>query len=98
MKRVFITLAIICVMISGSAFANDEIISKNIIHSFQTMFTEAKEVSWSRVNDLYVANFKLKGQQTAAYYNAQGTVVATGSLRKQPANSDYTIGKPALKR
>lgn len=77
MKRLFLTLSI-CALITVSALANDEKISNNAINSFQSSFVGATNVTWSQVNDLYVASFSLNDQKAAAYYNIQGELVATG--------------------
>jgi hypothetical protein len=77
MKRLFITLTI-CALFTASAFANDEKISKGVLHSFQTSFVGATDVTWSTMNDLTIANFVLNDQKAAAYYNAQGRLIATG--------------------
>lgn len=68
---------------AASLFANvssatDKIeIAPAAIQSFKSTFAEASEVNWSVTNNLYKADFALNGQYASAFYDAEGSMVAT---------------------
>lgn len=78
MKRLFISMTLALMLVTATAFANDEVISKKAITAFHSSFSNVTEVKWSKLNDLYVASFVLNNLQVSAYYDAQGVLVATG--------------------
>ncbi|MEJ7680763.1 MAG: hypothetical protein WKG06_23510 [Segetibacter sp.] len=44
---------------------------------FKPLFSNAKEVNWSEVNNLYRAAFTSDGQTIFAFFNAEGNLVAS---------------------
>jgi hypothetical protein len=76
MKRLFITLTIALSFISFSSFANDADVNPAALQSFNKSFKNATEVNWTISNEYYKANFALDGQYVAAYYDAEGKMIA----------------------
>ena len=76
MKRLVLTLTIALSLISLSSFASDVTVNPKTLHSFKRSFKNATEVNWTLSNNLYKANFILSGQYVAAYYDAEGTMIA----------------------
>jgi hypothetical protein len=76
MKRLFLTLTIALSLFSLSSFANNTEVNPAALKSFNSSFKNATEVNWTVSNDFYKANFSLDGQYVAAYYDAEGKMVA----------------------
>ncbi len=47
------------------------------MQALQSTFTDAKNVNWTEVNNLYKAEFVSGGQTLTAYFNADGKLVAS---------------------
>ena len=84
MKRLFVTLAVLTVLMTGSSFAADGI-SKAIPQSFYTTFNGASKISTDQVNGMTRVSFIMEEQQHYAYYNASGELVV---LTKQISFDD----------
>ncbi len=95
MKKLLIVFTIFSSIYSTNSFAQDKtptIVSK----SFQTSFSNAKEVTWSEVNDLYKAAFTSDGQTILAFYNAEGNLLASArdvSLLQLPLSLQNNLRK-----
>lgn len=95
MKKLLIVFTIFSSIYSTNSFAQDKtptIVSK----SFQTSFSNAKEVNWSEVNDLYKAAFISDGQTIFAYFDAEGNLVASArdiSLLQLPLSLQTNLRK-----
>lgn len=77
MKRLLFTMALALSMISLSSFASDDtVVSENVIRSFNSSFKSATEVNWTVSDNFYKASFTLNGQFVAAYYDANGDMIA----------------------
>jgi hypothetical protein len=74
MKRLLVTLTFALSLISLSGFAND--VSPNAIKSFNSSFKNATEVKWTITDNYFKADFVLNGQYVAAFYNADGSMMA----------------------
>lgn len=74
MKQVIIILAFLAMALSKS-FAADPAVSNDVLKSFQSTFSAAKEVSWSQAEGFYIASFFLNGKKKYAYYNQSGELV-----------------------
>jgi hypothetical protein len=76
MKRLIITLTLALSLISFSSFANGDDVAPAAIKSFNSAFKTATEVSWSKSQAFYRANFSLNGQFVSAFYDAEGKMIA----------------------
>ena len=76
MKKLLVILTVIGSSYTATSFANN-ITPAVVTQSLQTFFTGAKEASWSVVNNLYKAEFVLDAQTITAYFDAEGTLVAS---------------------
>ena len=77
MKRIALTLAVLFSLISFSSFANeDENVTPAVLKSFNSSFRKATQVAWSVSSGLYKANFAMDGQYVAAFYDANGKMIA----------------------
>jgi len=74
MKRLFVTLAVIAVLMTGSSFAADGI-SKAVPQSFFTTFNGASKISTDQINGMTRVSFIMDEQQHYAYYNTSGELV-----------------------
>jgi hypothetical protein len=73
MKQMIMTLVL--AVSSIVAFAGDEIVSKNVLNSFNKKFSTAQEVKWSVATDYYKASFMLNDQFISAYYSNDGELM-----------------------
>ncbi len=95
MKKLLIVFTIFSSIYSTNSFAQDKtpaIVAK----SFQTSFSDAKEVNWSGANDLYKAAFTSDGQTIFAFFNAEGNLVASArdvSLLQLPLSLQTDLRK-----
>lgn len=76
MKRLLVTLTIALSFISLSSFANGETVSPKAVESFNSSFKNATEVKWTVTDTYFKADFALNGQYVAAFYDAEGKMIA----------------------
>lgn len=76
MKKLLVILTVVGSFYTATSFAKNTTPAV-VTQSLQTSFTGAKETSWSVVNNLYKAEFVLDAQTITAYFNADGTLVAS---------------------
>ncbi|MEO6915145.1 MAG: hypothetical protein ABI151_05345 [Chitinophagaceae bacterium] len=76
-KVIIILLAVIGSFSTMSSFAQDKIPSA-VTKSLQYSFENVTQASWSKVSDLYKAEFIFNNQVISAFYNEDGDLVATG--------------------
>lgn len=76
MKKLLIVFTIFSSIYSTNSFAQDKT-PAIVSEAFQTSFTNTKEVTWTEVNDLYKAAFTSDGQSLYAFFNADGSLVAS---------------------
>jgi hypothetical protein len=68
MKRLFFAFTMLALLITGSAFATDNV-TPSILRSFENTFSNASEVSWSTIDNFTVARFTQDTKVYYAYYN-----------------------------
>ncbi|RYY85457.1 MAG: hypothetical protein EOO15_16985 [Chitinophagaceae bacterium] len=73
MKFLFILIASFTTLLSNARTLE---VTPAVLHSFQSTFGNAKEVSWNSSNELYTARFTLDGQHINAYYSGEGDLIA----------------------
>jgi hypothetical protein len=76
MKKILIAVTILASFITTQSFAQT-IVPSVISSAFQTSFKNAKDITWTEVNDLYKTEFNMNGQVITAFYNGYGKLVAT---------------------
>lgn len=76
MKPLFIILTVLASIFTTSSYAGNKDVTPVVLQSFHQSFGKQKEVDWSVANELYKANFMLNGQYVAAYFEANGKMVA----------------------
>ncbi len=75
MKPLFILMTFLGSFFVKTSHASD-IISPQIIKSFQQTFMNAKEVVWTKSTNFYKVDFVLNDQAVTAFYNEQGNLAA----------------------
>ena len=70
MKKLIIALALVFTI--TSAFASDVVVTKQVLKSFSTNFSNATDISWSIGDQYYKAAFKLNEQNVFAFFNLDG--------------------------
>ena len=71
----FVVLALTLTTTFANSSNNKNDVNKRVETSFQKEFSSAEQTSWSRVNDLYKAQFKMNGQVMFAFLNEEGKLV-----------------------
>jgi len=86
MKKNFLIALLVAVVFSGSSFANTgKSVNALVKQSFQREFTGAQSVSWEVISDkdIFHASFIYNNERLNAYFDAEGTLLATGRYVKQ---------------
>ncbi|HEY6436765.1 MAG TPA: hypothetical protein VIY47_09245 [Ignavibacteriaceae bacterium] len=86
MKKNFLIALLVAVVFSGSAFANTgKSVNALVKQSFQREFSGAQSVSWEVISnkDIFHASFIMNNERLNAYFDAEGTLLATGRYVKQ---------------
>jgi hypothetical protein len=76
MKKLTIILSALILAISASAFTKDETVSAKVKAAFQKTFTSATDVYWKKVNEFYLANFRINDQSLSAAYDEDGKLIS----------------------
>ena len=76
MKRLLVTLTIALSLVTLSSFANAADVSPRAVKSFNKSFKNATEVKWTVTDNYFKADFTLNGQYVAAFYDAEGKMIA----------------------
>lgn len=71
----FVVLALTLTTTFANSNNNKDDVSKRVETSFKKEFSTAEQTSWSKINDLYKAQFKLNGQVMFAFLNEEGQLV-----------------------
>lgn len=86
MKKNFLIALLVAVVFSGSSFANTgKSVNALVKQSFQKEFAGAQSVSWEVISDkdIFHASFIYNNERLNAYFDAEGTLLATGRYVKQ---------------
>lgn len=86
MKKNFLFALLVALVFSGTGFANTGTsVNAMITQSFQKEFAGAQSVSWESIaeKDIYHASFVYNNERLNAYFDAAGTLLATGRYVKQ---------------
>lgn len=70
MKKIIVALALVFTI--SSAFAKDVTITKEVLKSFNSNFSHAKEITWTITDTYYKAAFTLNEQNVFAFFNYEG--------------------------
>ena len=70
MKKIIVALALVFTI--SSAFAKDVTITKQVIESFRSNFSNIKEITWTITDSYYKAAFTLNEQKVFAFFNCDG--------------------------
>ena len=85
MKKNSLFAVLIAVVFTGTAFANTgNAVSKAVKESFQKEFAGAQSVSWETLveKDIYHASFIYNNERLNAYFDGNGSLLATGRYLK----------------
>jgi hypothetical protein len=95
MKTMIIAFITLCMM-SVKSYAGDEKVATAVLLSFQKSFSTASDVTWTKVKDLYKAEFTLDNEPLTVWYNPDGNMVAL--TRLITANQLPIAAQVALKK
>ena len=77
MKSIFLAAALMLAALTSKTFAADVKITPLVLQSFKNSFKEASDAQWSVVNHLYRVEFVNQNEKSIAFFNGDGTLVAT---------------------
>jgi len=86
MKKNFLIALLVAVVFSGSAFANTgKSVNAVVKQSFQKEFAGAQSVNWEVISnkDIFHASFIYNNERLNAYFDSEGSLLATGRYVKQ---------------
>jgi hypothetical protein len=86
MKKNFLIALLVAVVFSGSSFANTgKSVNALVKQSFQKEFAGAQSVNWEVISDkgIFHASFIYNNERLNAYFDSEGTLLATGRYVKQ---------------
>jgi hypothetical protein len=80
MKRRFAAVLVVVLLTITSTFANNnnkkkENVNQRVESTFNKTFGAAQEITWTKVNNLYKAQFILNGHVTYAFLDEEGVLV-----------------------
>ncbi|MEP6594550.1 MAG: hypothetical protein ABJA71_01335 [Ginsengibacter sp.] len=106
MKKLTAIFAALSLFLLASSFAlPPDSVSIEIKSAFQKIFLSASNVSWKKMNNYYLATFKINDQQATAAYDEEGQLMSASrslTLSQLPLNinlalqnqfPEYTFGK-----
>ena len=99
MKRMILTVAFVMSLAGGKLFAaGDERVSRQAKETFKKEFPTAEFVKWQEIENsgIYLARFLYDNQGFAAYFNEQGSLIATArqvTKENLPYKVSQVIGK-----
>ena len=76
MRSFLIAFSLLASVVSKADTTYTDKVEPFVLKSFETTFSNAREVSWTTVSDLYKATFTFNGQHIIAFYNNEGALVA----------------------
>ncbi len=76
MKKILVILTMVASFYTATTYAKPTTPTV-VAQALQTQFTDAKNVRWSEVNNLYKAQFVLNDQTITAYFDGEGKLVAS---------------------
>lgn len=76
MKHLVLILTFVGSLFFSTTHAAGINMSPDATQSFESAFLGAKDVTWEQIGVLYKASFVLDGQHKAAFYNAEGDLIA----------------------
>ena len=74
MKPLFILLTALSSFFAQASGTPKEI-TPAALKSFEQTFAQAREVSWTSIDDMYKVTFQVAGQYASAYYSAGGNLM-----------------------
>jgi len=105
MKALLLSAALMLAALTTKTFAADVKVAPVVLQTFHSTFFNVSNVHWSKVDNLYKAEFDKDGEKTAAFFSIEdGTLVATAryitvqdlpralrnSLKQQAATASIT--------
>lgn len=76
MKKYVIAFTFLASVLTTSSYASDGTVTPEVLQSFQSKFSNAKNADWSATQDFYKVQFVLNGQFVTAFYKPDGTMSA----------------------
>ncbi len=76
MKKILVIITMVASLYTATSYAKTTTPTV-VAQAMQAQFTDAKNVSWSEVNNLYKAEFVLNDETITAYFDGEGKLVAS---------------------
>ena len=77
MKKLTVIFAAFSLLLLASSFAlPPDSVSTEIKSAFQKIFSSASDVNWKKVNNYYLATFKVNNQEATAAFNEEGQLMS----------------------
>jgi hypothetical protein len=76
MKHLFIALTIAAASVFNTVNASDPV-TPPVLESFRNSYSDAKEIKWKDIGNVYKVSFKMDGKYADAYYMVDGSWIGT---------------------
>ena len=77
MKKLTVIFAAFSLLLLATSFAlPPDSVSTEIKSAFQKIFSSASDVNWKKVNNYYLATFKVNNQEATAAFNEEGQLMS----------------------
>ena len=97
MKKLTAIFAAFSLLVLASAFTlPPDSVSVKITSAFEKIFPSASDVTWKKVNNYYLATFKINDQEATAAYNEEGQQMSASrslSLSQLPLSINLALQK-----
>ncbi|ULQ51849.1 hypothetical protein [Flavihumibacter fluvii] len=81
MKKIITAIVAMVILTATATFANgtnkNNNVEEQVERSFKKEFSNAENTSWTKINDIYKAQFVLNGQVMFAFLNEDGVLLGT---------------------
>ena len=81
MKKIITAIVAMVMLTATATFANEpnktNPVEERVERSFKKEFAAAEGTNWTKINDIYKAQFTMNGQVMFAYLNEEGTLLGT---------------------
>lgn len=75
MKKFLVALTLFCTVFTATALASDIKVTNKVLSAFNVTFSQAENVEWTMVKNIYQAKFIMNEQQYSAYFDEEGKML-----------------------
>jgi hypothetical protein len=88
MKKLILLVTLVAALFTKPVLANhreSKAVTLEVLKAFQKDFILVSNVSWEKINDVFIVRFKQLDEQLAAYYSTDGELQGFGVIAENKA-------------